>query len=201
MKRSNRNGYATILTIVTIGILSILILGILNLHFLNHKIIRSNESSIKAYYLGESGAALLKNEVDNTFELFFDEYVVMLESEETITESAIGENNLHQKNEQSFKNFDMGKNEVRGLERVQQEEDVFDRYTDPHGWRLEVVYDENEIRLYATGHYRKARKRIVSIISYPNVTMVGEGDEKHHYQYVPSEILIYYQGYEGDFID
>ncbi len=201
MNSFNNNGYATLLTLIIIGILSMTIFGVMNIHRLNHKVIRSNESSVKAYYLGESGIILLKKEVDTAFETFMEEYILMLESLEIATVQGDDDNNFDQKNIEGFKDFALRQDEIMQLQRVQRKENVFELYTEPHGWRLETVFEEDRILLYATGHYRKARKRIISIITYPDVRKVKKTGDENEYHYLPSEILFYYQGYEGDEIE
>lgn len=198
MKNFDRKGYATILTIITIGLLGIVIFGLLNLYSLNHKKIQSNESSIKAYYLGESGIAILKNEIDVTFERYFDEYVNDLIIDEKSETSESVEENIQSENQQSFKDFVMIQNGFKDLQRLRIEEDLFEFYENPHGWRLEIDFEDENITLYATSHYKKARKRLVAIISYPDVLPLSEFAEIDGYRFIASEILIYYQGYEGE---
>ncbi len=200
MKNLNTKGYATLLTIITIGLLGIVILGLLNLHSLNQRRIQSNESSIKAYYLGESGIAVLKNEVDIGFEKYFEEYVRYSTSKKELETSETAEKKLNIENPQNFKNYVMMQDGIRNLEEIRIEEDIFGFYENQHGWRLEIDFEE-EIILYATGHYKEAQKRMVAIISYPDVLSVSGVDGTDEYRFIASEILVYYQGYEGEHID
>ena len=201
MKNFNRKGYATILTIITIGILSIVILGLLNLYSLNHKKIQSNENSIKAYYLAESGITVLKNEIDATFEGYLEEYLNTLLTEDKAKTTEANENNLHRENLPSFKEFVIMRDGLKDLQGIRLEEEIFRFYKDSHSWRLEISFDKEDITLYATGNYKEARKQITAIISYPDVLLLSGTDGTINYRFIPSEISVYYQGYEGEYVD
>ena len=200
MKNLNTKGYAAILTIITIGILGIIIFGLLNLHSLNHKMIQSNESSIKAYYLGESGIAVLKKEIDNFFEKHSNGYLEYLKPKEEPETPETDEKVHNIEIIQTFKDYVMMQDGFMYLQEIRTQENVFLFYTEPHGWRLQADFEES-ITLYATGHYKDARKRVVAIISYPDVLSLSMDNGTEEYRFVPSVISAYYQGYEGEHID
>lgn len=187
MKKDCSMGYATIITIITISLLAIIIFGLLSIYSLNNKMVQSNESSTKAFYLGESGITVLKNEIDSLFEKNYYDYLNLLNYEESLPIT--------------FKEYVLQKKEHAHLEKVRQEVGLFDFYLDPHGWRLEAMFREDDIALYSTGYYREARKRIEAIISYPSIKYIGEEEGEIKYYFIPSEILVYYQGYEGEHIE
>lgn len=201
MNNLNQEGYATVLTIIIIGLLGIIIFGLLNLLTLNHRINQSNESSIKAYYLGESGIAVLKSEIDSIFEKYSYEYINHLKVKDEATNPENAEEELQKQNILCFKDYAMKQNEHSYLQTVRMEEGLFEFYLESHGWRLEAVFEDEDITLYATGHYREARKRIVATLSYPTVVTFDQEEGHKTYQFIPSEILIYYQGYEGEYVD
>lgn len=198
MKILNSKGYATLITIITIGLLCITILGILNLQSLNRKSIQSNENSIRAYYIGESGIQLLQQEVDLLFESYCNEYIENQRSIERITPSNLESEELIEENSVSFRDFVMLQENAENLQVIRKEENIFNFYTDIHGWRLESLFQADHIELYSTGYYEKTRKRIIALISYPDLIELPEESEEKGYSYQPSEILSYLQGYESD---
>lgn len=201
MKNLNKRGYSTILTIITISILGIVIFGLLNIYSLNHKMLQSNESSIKAFYIGESGITVLKNRIDATFEGYLEEYIDTLLKESEPEKNEVTEDNKHSENLHNFKDFVMMRDGLEDLQEIQIEEDIFGFYKDAHGWRLEASFDSQDIRLHATGNYKEARKQITAIISYPDVLIVSGTDGTISYRFISSDILVYYQGYEGEYLD
>jgi hypothetical protein len=201
MKNSNQKGYATVLTIITIGLLGIVLFGLLNLHSLHQRKVQSNENSIKAYYIGESGIVLLKHEIDSIFKNYYEEYIDSLDATGVIEVFDKEDKVLRNYNKKSFKDYVLGMHSLSSLQSMRSEGEIFEFYSEPHGWKLEVVLEDDYILLYSTGHYKESRKRIVSLISYPDAVLQDEGACEANYRFIASEILSFYQGYEGESIE